>query len=61
MNITRTDFLKRLLRLILVTLLTGLAVILGNRIVYGNNCSVCPGKGFCKGEIDCDKYLKAKK
>lgn len=60
MNITRTLFLKKLIRYILVIFLTGLAFLLGNRTVSGSNCSNCPGDGICNGKIDCELYLKSK-
>ncbi|MBA4321266.1 MAG: hypothetical protein C0408_00465 [Odoribacter sp.] len=54
---TRADFFKQLIRYTLLGLLAGLAVILGNRVVTGYNCSTCPGSGICKGESDCSKFL----
>lgn len=60
MDITRTYFLRKLIRYILVAFLAGLALLLGNRTVHGTNCSNCPGEGICNGKIDCNKYLKAK-
>jgi len=61
MGITRTDFLKKLIRFLLVSFLAVIALALGNRTVSGRNCNNCPGKGICKGEVDCSKYLKGKK
>ena len=62
MDITRTYFLKKLIRLMLAAFLAGLAILLGNRAVSGsgNACSNCPGEGVCNGKIDCDKYLRDK-
>jgi hypothetical protein len=53
----RADFFKRLLRFILLGILAVIAIILGNKAVTGTNCNSCPGKGICKGESDCSKFL----
>ena len=53
----RIDFFKKLIRYILLMMLAVIAIVLGNRIVTSNNCSACPGKGICKGEKDCSKFL----
>ena len=52
----RNDFIKRLVRYFILFLMTIIVVALGNKIVSGKDCSVCPGKGICNGESDCDKY-----
>jgi hypothetical protein len=61
MDITRNDFLRKLTRIIMMSLLAGIAMILGSRVVTSGDCSSCPGKGICKGEVDCSKYLQGKK
>ena len=53
----RNEFIRRVVRYILLVLLTGITILLGNRIVTGTDCSACPGKGICAGDIDCSKFL----
>jgi hypothetical protein len=53
----RNEFIKKVIRYILFMLLTGITLLLGNRIVSGSDCSACPGKGICTGESDCSKFL----
>ncbi len=60
-KIPRAIFLKRLIRIIMGSLLAFVAISLGKRISNTNDCSNCPGLGICKGEADCSKYLQAKK
>jgi hypothetical protein len=55
-NMTRPDFFKKLIRYMLLLLITIIALALGNKVVTGSNCSSCPGKGICSGETDCNKY-----
>jgi hypothetical protein len=52
----RYDFLIRLIRYGLLVLLTIIVFALGNRVVTGKDCSVCPGNGVCNGKTDCNKY-----
>ncbi|NLV19632.1 MAG: hypothetical protein GXY51_09145 [Bacteroidetes bacterium] len=61
MKIKRSDFLKDMMRIVFGVFLAGMALILGKRTVEGSTCSSCPGKGICRGEIDCIKYLKTEK
>jgi len=56
-KITRPEFLKKLVRSILIGFLAFLALSLGSRTVSGKECSTCPGKGLCNGDNDCSKYL----
>lgn len=53
---SRTDFFRKLIRYILLLLMGVIVIALGNRVVTGKDCSVCPGKGICNGETDCNKY-----
>ena len=53
----RIDFLKKLIKYMLLLLLAVLAIAFGNKVVTGNNCSSCPGSRICKGESDCSKFL----
>jgi hypothetical protein len=53
----RNEFIRKVVRYILLMLLTGITILLGNRIVTGSECSACPGKGICTGESDCSKFL----
>jgi len=43
------------------SILAFIVIILGRRISTTNDCSNCPGKGICKGDVDCSKYLQGKK
>jgi hypothetical protein len=54
---TRSEFFRKLMRYILLGLLAGIAVILGDRVVAGADCDTCPGSGICKGKSDCSKFL----
>jgi hypothetical protein len=55
MDITRTDFLKKIIRILMITVLALVAMILGNRVVTGAGCSGCPENGICKGLSSCSK------
>jgi len=57
-KIPRAIFLKRLIRIIMASLLAFIAISLGKRISNTNDCSNCPGFGICKGESDCSKFLQ---
>lgn len=57
-KITRTEFLKKLARSLLLAFLAFLALALGSRTVSGKDCSTCTGKGLCNGDKDCSKYSK---
>ena len=52
----RIDFFNKLVRFGLLAILTMIVFALGNRVVTGKDCSVCPGNGVCNGETDCKKY-----
>ncbi len=54
--ITRDVFLKKVIRIGLLALLSIISFALAGKIALGNNCSVCPGKGICNGKTDCNKY-----
>jgi len=58
---TRKEFLNKLLRIMLITVLAVIAFLLGDRVSSGQNCSECAGRGFCKGESDCSNYLSGAK
>jgi hypothetical protein len=53
----RGEFLRRMIRYLLLLLIGVVAVIAGSKAVSANTCSSCPGKGICGGESDCSKYL----
>ena len=53
----RIDFFRKLIKYMLLVLLAVIAIVLGNKVVTGNNCSSCPGSGICKGESDCSNFL----
>jgi hypothetical protein len=52
----RNDFLKKLGRYILMAFIALIVISLGKKIVSGNDCSACAGKGICNGNTDCNKY-----
>jgi hypothetical protein len=56
-TINRTDFLNTMIRIVMASLLTLVAVLLGKKISTGTDCRNCPGKGICRGEPDCSKFL----
>jgi len=60
MTLTRPEFLKKLIRGLLVAFLAFLALSLGSKTVSGKDCTGCPGKGKCNGETDCSNYLIGK-
>jgi hypothetical protein len=55
-TLTRPEFLKKLIRGMLVAFLSFLALTLGSKAVKGKDCSACPGNGICSGDTDCSKY-----
>ena len=54
---TRTEFLKSAIRYLLFGLLAIAGLVAGSKAVTGNDCSSCPGKDICRGEVDCSKFL----
>jgi hypothetical protein len=57
--VTRGDFVRGFIRILMISALAFIAVSLGTRAVTGEkNCSGCPGKGVCRGEDDCPSYKK---
>jgi hypothetical protein len=55
-NISRNQFLNKLIRGVLLAFLAFLALMLGSKAVSGKECSSCPGNGICKGGSDCNRY-----
>ncbi|MGC1391090.1 MAG: hypothetical protein WA816_08630 [Bacteroidales bacterium] len=53
---TRNELLKKLGRYILLILIAIIAISLGKKVSGANECSICPGKGICNGNADCNKY-----
>jgi len=54
----RNEFIRKIIQYLLFGILAGIAIFLGSKAVSGTDCSSCPGKGICNGEIDCSIYLK---
>ena len=54
---TRKEFLNKLFRIMLISVLAAIAILLGGRVSSGQNCAECAGKGLCRGESDCSNYL----
>lgn len=58
-KVTRGEFVRGVIRILIVSVLAFIAVALGTRAVTGEqNCSGCPGKGVCGGENDCSSFRK---
>lgn len=55
-SMKRVNFLKTLIRYMLLTVLALIVFALGNKIVSGRSCSGCPGNGICNGKTDCSKF-----
>jgi hypothetical protein len=53
---TRIELLKKLGRYLLLMLIAMIVIALGNKVISGKDCSVCPGKGICNGKTDCNKF-----
>jgi hypothetical protein len=56
----RTEFIRKLFRYLLFLLLAAIAAVAGSRSTLASDCSSCPGKGLCKDENDCSRYLSKK-
>ena len=52
----RFDFIRKLMRYLLLGLIALIVFALGKKVITGNDCSVCAGKGICRGETDCGKF-----
>jgi hypothetical protein len=53
---TRSELLKKLGRYLLLILMAVIVISLGKKVISGNDCTTCPGKGICNGKTDCNKY-----
>jgi hypothetical protein len=56
-KINRAGFLKNMIRIIMGSFLVFIAVVLARKITIASDCSSCPGRGICKGDSDCEKFL----
>ena len=54
-EMSRDGFLKKIVRIGLLAILSLISVVLAGRVAF-DKCSGCPGNGFCNGETDCNKY-----
>ena len=54
-EMSRDGFLKKIIRIGLLAILSLISVVLAGRVAF-DKCSGCPGNGFCNGETDCNKY-----
>jgi len=61
MDIKRAEFIKKVTRIIIASILAIIGIALGSKTVLGNDCAKCPGNGVCKGESDCDTFLSKKR
>ena len=57
-TVTRSEFVKGIIRIILTGFLSVIAIALGSRIVSGRDCMDCPGRGICGGTRECEIYGK---
>jgi hypothetical protein len=57
-NMPRNEFIRKVVRLLLLGLLGGIALLTGGRIAEGSSCTACPGKGICAGRTDCSTFLQ---
>jgi hypothetical protein len=58
---TRNEFIKKTVRLLMAGILALIAALLGSRIVFDRDCSLCPVNGICREKTDCDKYRNRNK
>jgi hypothetical protein len=49
---SRTDFLKKAIRYILLIVMAAIVLALSNKVVTGRNCNGCPGNGICSGKTE---------
>lgn len=56
----RDQFIKRLFRYLLLIVLAVIAMITGSRVTMASDCSSCAGKGICRGESDCSRFISKK-
>ncbi|HUX97607.1 MAG TPA: hypothetical protein VMV47_17875 [Bacteroidales bacterium] len=56
----RTEFLRKIIRYLLLGVIAVIIALTGRRAVIGNDCTACPGKGICRGESDCSTFLSVK-
>ena len=52
----RGTFLRRLMQIVILAVMSLVVLALGDRVVTGRDCNKCPGQGICSGEIDCESY-----
>jgi hypothetical protein len=52
----RNDFLRIVIRYLLLVIMAIIVIALGGKVVTGKDCAGCPGNGICKGKTDCEKY-----
>ena len=52
---SRANFLKKLMRYLLLMLIAAIVLALGNKVVSASDCSTCPVNGQCKGKAYCTK------
>lgn len=52
----RDAFIRKLMRYALLSIIALLVILLGRKIVIGQDCEACPGNGACNGRSDCGKY-----
>jgi hypothetical protein len=52
----RIEFIRKLIRLLLITLIAAIVFALGSKAVTAKDCSICPGNGKCNGTTDCHNF-----
>lgn len=55
MDLTRLEFLRKLMRFALLAILSLIVFALGNRVVTAQDCSACQIKNSCRSKTDCAK------
>lgn len=58
---TRNEFIRKSVRLLMAGILALIAALLGSRIVFDRDCSLCLVNGICREKTDCDKYRNRNK
>jgi hypothetical protein len=55
-DISRTIFINRIVRILMVMILAFVAMMLGSKVVSGKDCSSCQARNMCNGETECIKF-----
>lgn len=50
----RSEFVTKIIRLVLFSAIALISILLGKKVVYGADCSSCPGQVTCSGKQACN-------